>query len=191
MHRLLRGRIPDRNPLRRRTDRLETTILVGLLTVVCATAPFLAGAASGWENSASLHQLRVQQATCHQVRATVVGDVQRYGGYPFTLTEADLQWTAPDGRKIIELLQVPMYTQIGATIRIWVNESGHDITPLLRSQIPGRDAAAATGAVSGLVLVALLVGLAARRTLNRRRMAAWAVDWVATDSRWNTRRRHE
>jgi hypothetical protein len=191
MHRLLRGRIPDRNPLRRRTDRLETTILAGLLTVACAVAPFLAGAASNWENSASLRQLRVQQATCHEVRATVVGDVQRYGGYPFSLTEADLQWSAPDGRKVIELLRVPMDTQIGGVMQIWVNESGQNITPLLRTQIPGRDAFAATGAVTGLVVVAVLTGLAARRTLNRRRMAAWAVDWMATEQRWNTRRRHE
>jgi hypothetical protein len=189
--RFLRGRIPDRNPLRRRTDRLETTILAGLLIAVCAAAPFLAGAASGWEHSAALRQLRVQQATSHQVRATVVGDVQHDGGYPFILTEANLRWSAPDGRRIIELLRVPIDTQAGGVIQIWINESGQSITPLLPTQIPGREAYAATGAVTGLAVVALVAGLAAYRTLNRRRMAAWATDWMVTESRWNTRRRHE
>jgi len=190
--RFLRGRIPDRNPLRRRTDRLETAILAGLLIVVCAAAPFLAGAASGWEHSAALRQLRVQQATSHQVRATVVGDVQHDGGwYPFNLIEANLRWATPDGRMITELLQVPMGTQAGGAIQIWINQSGQPVTPLLRTQIPPRDALAATGAVTGLVVVALMAGLAARRTLNRRRMAAWVIDWMVTEPRWNTRRRRE
>jgi hypothetical protein len=162
--------------------------MAGLLAMVCVTAPFLAGAVSSWENSASLRELRVQQATCHQVKATVQGAVQHAGGYPFIITEANLRWQAPDGQRITELLRVPMGTQAGSAIQIWINESGQPITPLLRSEIPGREALAAAIAVTSLVAVTLTVGLAVRHTLNRRRMSAWAVDWMVTEPRWNTRR---
>lgn len=186
--RFLRGRIPDRNPLRRRTDRVETAILAGLLAVMCVTAPFLAVAASGWENAASLRELHVQQATSHQVKATVQGDVQHAGGYPFIITEGYLRWTTPDGRTITELLRVPVGAEAGTVIPLWINQAGEPFAPLLRTQIPGRDALAAAIAVTSLVTVALTVGLAVRHTLNRRRLSAWAVDWMVTEPRWNTRR---
>jgi hypothetical protein len=186
--RFLRGRVPDRNPLRRRTDRVETAILASLLAVMCATAPFLAAAASGAENATSLRELHVQQATCHQVKATLLDDAQDTGGYPFVIAEAHLRWTIPDGRIITELLRVPVGSQAGTVISMWVDQSGQPITPLLRTQIPERDDFAAMAAVAGLGAVLLAAGLAVRRTLNRRRMSAWAVDWMVTEPRWNTRR---
>jgi len=70
---------------------------------------------------------------------------------------------------------------------MWIDESGQPITPLLRTQIPERDDFAAMAAVAGLGTVLLTIGLAVRRTLNRRRMSAWAVDWMVTEPRWNTR----
>lgn len=185
--RFLRGRVPDRNPLRRRTDRVETAVLAGLLAVMSVTAPFLATVASGWENAASLRQLRVQQATCHQVKATVLDNAQDDGGYPVVIAEAHLRWTVPDGKTITELLRVPVGSQAGTVIWMWINQSGQPITPLLRTQIPERNDFAAMVAVGGLGTVLLAAGLTVRRALNRRRMCAWAVDWMVTEPRWNTR----
>ena len=44
--RVLRGLWPDRNPLRRTTDRVETCLLAGLFVAAAAGAPFAAQAAS-------------------------------------------------------------------------------------------------------------------------------------------------
>jgi hypothetical protein len=184
----VRGWRLDRNPLRRGTDRLETVVLAVLFAVVCAAVPLSAAAASGWEHSTSLRELRVQRATCHEVRATVLDDAQDVGPHQNLSTEADVRWAAPDGRPVTELIRVDAGTQAGSVIWIWTNASGQVVTPLLRTAIPDRDGLAAAAAVAGLVTVALLVGLAVRRTLNRRRMTAWGVDWMKTEPRWNTRR---
>src|SRR5580698_5474195 len=168
--RFLRGRLLDRNPLRRGSDRLETAIFAVLLVVVCVTAPFLAVAASGWENSTSLREMRAQQATCREVRATLLDDAQITAAYPVRAAEADIRWTAPDGRMVIALAGVPAGAEAGSKIWIWTNRSGQLITPLLPAEIPARDGLAATAAVTSLSTLALLAGLVARRTLNRHRM---------------------
>jgi len=46
--RVLRGRRLDRNPLRRRSDRVETTVLGLLLAAFLAGAPFVTHAAGSW-----------------------------------------------------------------------------------------------------------------------------------------------
>jgi hypothetical protein len=186
--RFVRGRLPDRNPLRRGTDRLETAILAGLFAVLCVTAPFLAAAASGWEHGISLREVRAQQAALHETRATLLDDAQDTGAYPVLTAEANVRWMAPDGQTVTEVMQVPEGAQAGRVIWIWTNPSGRFITPLMRNQIPARDDLAATAAVACLCSVALVAGLAVRRTLDRRRMTAWGIDWTATEPRWNTRR---
>jgi hypothetical protein len=186
--RCLRGRLPDHNPLRRRTDRLETAIFAVLFVMVCATAPFLAAAASGWEHSISEREMRTQQAISHEIRATLLDDAQDTGAYPVLTAEADARWMAPDGRRVTEVMQVSEGAQAGSAIWIWINPSGQLITPLRPNQIPAREGLAAEAAVGCLSTVALLAGLAVRCTFNRRRITAWGVDWMATEPRWNMRR---
>jgi hypothetical protein len=186
--RFLQGWLPDRNPLRRGIDRLEITIFVVLFAMVCATAPFLAAAASGWEHSASEREMRAQRAAYHQIKATLVDDAQDSGAYPVLIAEANARWVAPDGRTMTDLLQVPEGAQAGSAIWIWTNPSGQLVTPLLPNQIGTRDGVAAAAAVACLGTVAVLAGFAIHRTLSRRRMTAWGIDWMATEPRWNTRR---
>jgi len=45
---------------------------------------------------------------------------------------------------------------------------------------------AATGGVALLGFVIVNVGLATRRVLNRRRMAAWEAEWRAVEPHWTT-----
>jgi hypothetical protein len=186
--RSLRGRLPDRNPLRRKTDRLETTILTVLFAVVCATAPFLAAVASKWENSTSQREMHTQQTTSQLVKATLLDDARSTGTFRVPSSMADVRWTAPAGRTVTELIPVPAGAEAGSVVWIWTNPSGNRISPLLSAEIPDRDRLAATVAVVSLGVVALLAGLAVRYTLNRRRMTAWGIDWMATEPRWNTRR---
>ena len=104
--RWLRGRIPDRNPLRRRTDRLETAFLAFLLIMLAVTAPLVAVAASNWEHAASLREMRAQ-ATYRQVRATLLDNAKDTGSYPMLTAEATVRWTAPSGPVVTELMWVP------------------------------------------------------------------------------------
>ena len=184
----MRGMLPDRNPLRRRTDRVETIVFAVLLAVVCTAGPFAAVSASNWEHNASEHEIRTQQATSRQVKATLIEDPQDSGTYPMLIFEADARWTAPDGQRITAAVQVPASAKAGSVIRIWTNPSGQLISPLRGTQIPARERFAATTAVLCLATIAVAAALAVRRTLNRHRMDAWGIDWSATEPRWNTRR---
>jgi hypothetical protein len=186
--RFLRGWLPDRNPLRRRTDRLEAAVFAVLFVLAGATAPFVAAAASAWENTTSQREIRVQQASCREVRATLLDDAHQTAAYLTLTPEADARWTAPQGRAVTGMVQVPPAAEAGRVIWIWTDPSGQVITPLLRNQIPARDDLAATEAVTCLAAVALLTGLAVHGALSRRRMTAWGIDWMATEPLWNTRR---
>jgi hypothetical protein len=42
-------------------------------------------------------------------------------------------------------------------------------------------------AIAGLAVTLIVVGLVGRRVLNRRRLAGWDTDWLATKSRWSPR----
>jgi hypothetical protein len=190
--RLLRGWLPDRNPLRRRTDRLETAVFAVLFVLAGAAAPFVGAAGSAWENSTSHREMLVQQTCCGQVQATLLDDAHQMGAYAPMTADADARWTAPDGQAVTGPVQVPADAEAGRVIWIWTNASGQVITPLLPDQIPARDDLAATVAITCLGGVALVAGLAVHGALSRRRLTAWGTDWMVTEPQWNTRRlRHK
>lgn len=188
LRRLARGLFPDRNPLRRGTDRLEAVLFAVLLAAMFVAAPLGAIAASGWEHGLSLRQMRAQQAAWHHVRAALLENAQDSGAYPALMAEAVVRWTAADGRMATATTRVPEYAKAGTVIWIWTNRSGQIVMPLRPSDIEVRDGLAAAAAVGVMVTGAVLTCVAVRRALNRRRLAAWGVDWMATEPRWNTRR---
>src|ERR1700722_8330070 len=89
--RFLRGWLPDHNPLRRRTDRLEAAVFAVLFVLARATPPLVAAAAaaSAWENTASQREIRVQQASCREVRATLLEDAHQTAAYLTLTPEAE------------------------------------------------------------------------------------------------------
>lgn len=186
--RLVHGLLPDRNPLRRGTDRLEAVCFAVLLAAVCLIAPFAARAASGWEHAVSQRELRTQQATWHHVRATLLDDAGVVGSYPALLAEAEVTFTLPHGHVVTEPAQVPQSAKAGTVIWIWASQSGQLVAPLRGGDIRLRDGLAAATAVIVVVIAGFLAGLTTRLSLNRRRMKAWGIDWMATEPRWNTRR---
>ena len=187
--RLVQGQRLDRNPLRRGTDRAETVILAALLAAFLGGAPFAAQATATWSNTAFLRQLHTQQATVHQVRATLLEAPVRGGGYAAVLaSQADARWTAPDGHAQTGLITAPPQARAGSTVLIWTSQSGNPVTPLQRGDISQQDALAAAAAVTVLAVLLLLAAWTARRALNRRRLAAWDAAWLATGPRWTTPR---
>jgi len=188
--RLLRGRRLDRNPLRRRSDRAETVVLGALLAVFLAAAPFAAHAAGSWGYASAARTAQAQRASLHQVTATLMRPKSVLSGYgsPSGFV-VDARWRAPDGRVRAGELYVTADVAASHSTRIWVDRAGR-LTgpPLTRDQLSGRAELAAGVAVGCLAAVLITAAWLARRSLDRRRLAAWDADWLANGPRWTRRR---
>ena len=186
--RLLRGRRFDRNALRRGSDRAETAMLGVLLAAFLAGAPFAAHAAGSWTYAAATREAQVQQASLHQVPATLLQAAQPWNiiGYG---SEAQARWRAPDGQVRTGQVMVPGGAAAGSTVMIWTDQTGQlTDPPLMRSQVTGRRYLSEALAVAVLAAVLITVGAAARWALDRRRLAAWDEEWLSAGPRWSPRR---
>jgi len=190
MSRFMRGRRLDRNPLRRVSDRAETVALMLLVAAFLVGAP-LAALASGARVHAMAQRAEVsQQASRHQVMATVVNAPTAVAVDSGNLDSViQVRWMAPDGRTVTGQVIAATGTQAGAKVPVWTTSGGQVVgPPLIDSQVTALTTLGEVfGAIASAVLLAL-VGLLVRRSLNRRRMASWDVDWRATGPRWTTRR---
>jgi ABC-type Fe3+ transport system permease subunit len=190
--RFVRGRRFDRNPLRRPADRAETIVLVLLLVAFLVGAPLAALASGAWAHTMAQRAALAQAATRRQVTAVVLAAPAAPAG-PL-LGSSDLvsvvraRWTAPDGTVVTSEMPVPIGTRAGATVPVWTTRDGQLTSPPMGdSQVASL---AHLGEIAGAAAVALLlalVGIVARRSLDKRRMAAWDADWQSTGPRWTTR----
>lgn len=182
--RLLRGLRPDRNPLRRGTDRAETAMLAGLLAAFLAGAPFAAHAAGSWTYATSVREAQAQQAVSHQVQATLLQAAPGWGAAGIG-SDVKARWTAPDGQVRTGLVYAPDGAAAGSTVAIWVSQTGQiSDAPLQPSQVQGRTELAEGIAVAVVAVVLLIVGVAGRWALDRRRLAGWDAEWLAAGTRW-------
>jgi len=188
--RLLRGLRLDRNPLRRGSDRAETVVLAALLAAFLAGAPFVAGAAGHWASMSATREAQAQRASLTQVTATIVRKAPVWSGYGSgTGVFTQARWRAPDGRTMSGEVYATAGDLAGGTVRIWVDRDGRLArSPLTPDQVTGRIQFLAGAAVSGLATLLGVVGWLAHRSLNRRRLAGWDADWLATGPRWSPRR---
>ncbi|HTQ90105.1 MAG TPA: hypothetical protein VMK84_11485 [Streptosporangiaceae bacterium] len=189
--RLLRGRRLDRNPLRRRSDRAETVMLGALLAAFLAAAPFAAHAGGSWAYATYAREAQAQRAMLRQVPATLLQappDVTAYPGAGVISRAFDARWRAPDGRLRTGELFVPPGAAAGSTVPVWVDRSGRLAGPPLgHAQLATRAQLARELAAGTLAIVLITIGWLARRSLDRRRMAAWDADWLANGPRWSPR----
>ncbi len=187
--RLLRGWRLDRNPLRRRSDRVETVALGILLAVFLAGAPFAAHAAGGWTYTASARQAQAQQATLRRVPATLLQAAPSWNTDGDTDSAVNARWRAPDGQLRTGAVYVPAGTAAGSTVQVWISPSGQQAgPPLLPGQITGRAQLAEELTVIALAVALVTVGWLIHRRLNARRLAGWDADWLAYGPRWSPRR---
>jgi hypothetical protein len=190
MSRFARGRRLDRNPLRRASDRAETVVLTLLLVAFLVGAPLAALASGARVHAIAQQEELAQQASRHQVTATVVNPPTTdavESGNPDTVTE--VRWAASDGRSLTGQAAVPTGTQTGTRVPVWTTRGGQLVgPPLAESQVKDMTILAGTTGVIAVAAVLGLCGLLVRWSLNRRRMAAWDVDWRTTGPRWTTRR---
>jgi hypothetical protein len=189
--RAIRGIRPDRNPLRRKSDRAETYILAGSLAAAIAVAPFAAQLASQAGQAAAQRTQRSELASSHEVKAVLLQSAGRTAsGYPFgSEFPVRVRWSTPGGPERTAQIVVPAGTREGSTVNVWVNTAGHLTSPPLNAgEVAGQADLASAGAIAGLALLYLCEAVVVRQVVNRRRLAAWDADWAVTEPAWNRQR---
>jgi hypothetical protein len=185
--RFVRGRRLDRNPLRRASDRAETAMLAALAAAFLAGAPFAAQASGAWVHTALQREQAAQESSWRLVPAVLLTEAGT-GVRGAPVPEAKARWIAPYGETITSDIPVPSGAQAGTTVRIWVARDGTPTQPpLLDSQVSNEVDCAEAGGVVALAATLAVVGFLARRSLDKRRMAAWDAEWRAAGPRWTMR----
>jgi hypothetical protein len=183
----------DRNPLRRRTDRIEAVIRLVTLFLLLVAAPMAAVTAGLQADHLALRQVHAQQMADHQVTAVLLRPAQATGiPDPYTSVQLTLvlaRWQPPAGPPRTGQVQAPAGARAGSTVAVWIDASG-----AITSPPPGHREIVGdvciTAVVTGLIasLLVLGSGALARRALDRRRLHAWDAEWRATGPRWSGHR---
>ena len=185
--RMIRGARPDRNPLRRGTDRLETCLLVGLFAVIAVVTPFAARLVGHASYAAGLQARQEQLANRHPVQAALTKDAGPVSGYSisaYVLTPAT--WTSVTGVRRSGEVPAEPGSREGTSISVWTDGNGYlDSPPLDVSEVASQADAATVGVIVASGVVYIVGAAAIKQLLNRRRMAAWDADWAATAPTWN------
>lgn len=180
----------DRNPLRRRTDKIAAWLGAGLLVAFLAGAPLLSLAAAAWAGHAGTAEQRAQRGW-HRVGAVLL----RNAPAPATLASTlyggawvPARWTSADGRARTGEIAVAVGLAAGQQVPIWVDAAGAPTGPPLthRAVVARSVAAAAVAPVALGIVLAFLAGVA-RWVLDRRRLAGWASAWASVGPHWTKR----
>jgi hypothetical protein len=180
----------DRNPLRRRTDRVQACLGAGLLLAFLIGAPFLSMAAARYARHVGTAEQRAQRAW-HQVTAVLLHSAPAPVVFATGLEGGAwvaARWTAPNGRARTGEIEVSTGLAAGAKIPIWVTTAGSPTgPPLTHRAVTARVVLAAF--VAPLLLAAALACLAAtgRWVFDRRRLAGWDAAWATVGPRWTKR----
>jgi hypothetical protein len=188
----LRGLWPDRNPLRRASDRIQTGVVAVALLAFLIGGPLIAVAAGHWAGAIASRVERAQQASWRVVPAVLLADAESsmavdYGGAAAEQVRA--RWTAPNGEVHTGDVTAPAGALKGSRVRVWVDSTGQPTGPPLRpDQATGQTFLAAVTAPLVLGVIILCLASLTIRVLDRRRLAAWDADWQMTEPRWTSRR---
>ncbi|MEO3861679.1 hypothetical protein [Acrocarpospora sp. B8E8] len=183
--RLIRWLGLDRNPLRRRSDRVEAAIR--LMSVIGVLASVVLGVLLGVRTYRYGLGLEVeQQRTRHRVDATLL----ETAGPKISLSApaagpAMATWKSLNGVPHQGLIDAPAMWQKGQTVHVWIDNRG-EIVPRPRD----RETTLISGMTVGvgiplfaLALVSLLL-LTTRMLTARRARQAWAAEWTIIEPTW-------
>jgi len=181
----------DRNPLRRRTDRIETCIMAGLLAAFLAGAPLIAIAAGSWAHTGDLREQHAQRSW-HQVPVVLLQAAPQQTAVRHASSAANwvlAVWTPPGGHARVGEVPVPPGSRAGSMVLVWADRSGPVAgVPLTHDVISARVIAAGLLALAFLAIVLLGIARLARWMLGRRRLAAWDAAWTSFGPQWTPRR---
>jgi hypothetical protein len=181
-----------RNPLRRRTDRVEAWVTMVLTVTTVACGPLLVWRCGENAYDRAAATAEWQRHRVFPVHAVLLEDtdnfVQAYGDDgqtpPWTVRA---EWTAPNGTSREGPVTPSTWAEAGATILIWTDVYGN---PTEHSDTDPLGSAIGVGLMIALLMVSVHAGIlvGVRRTLNRRRMEAWQREWRNVEPQWSRRR---
>ncbi|MEN3538967.1 hypothetical protein AAH991_27905 [Microbispora sp. ZYX-F-249] len=185
----LRRYRPDRNPLRRRSDRIEAALVVAALAAVLLAA-WPAALIARTVYDGGVRAERVGPGARQLVEATVIEEASAVPANGRGLLGASsVRWTLPGGEVREGMVPVALLLRDGpANARLWVDAQGRPATaPPQRTETVTRAWLAAFGVVSAAAVLAWAGFALGRHRLDRRRYREWEAAWAAADRRW---RRH-
>jgi hypothetical protein len=179
------------NPLRRRVDRAESAIIVGLIAAFLVAAPLLAMFAGRAADAAGIREQRAARGWAEVPailqQGAAAGAMNLTGDGNVSWVRA--RWTMPGGIPHTGLVAVALNARAGDRTMVWVTQAGQlTHPPLTRAQVHRSQVLAETLAPLGLAAVLLAVGGVIRLVANRRRIAGWTQAWETTGPRWSSRR---
>jgi hypothetical protein len=183
----------DRNPLRRRTDRVEAAIRLATLILLLVAVPIFTLAVGRQADHLALRQAHAQQVADRQVTAVLLrqapptGVPDPYTSIQMTLVLARWQPAGQPARSGQVL--APAGAHAGSTVKVWVDASGAVTGPPPSPRVIAGDVCVA--AITACLVAGLLVlgsSALARRALDRRRLRAWDAEWRATGPLWSGHR---
>jgi hypothetical protein len=182
----------DRNLLRRRTDRVEAWLRLALAVAAVVCGPVLVSWVGAAAYGSTLAAAERDREHLFPVDAVLMEDtvglayVQGEDGvWPVSVMA---RWTAPNGGQRTGQVITESAGAAGAVVVIWTDVRGNVVD---RANSPSPSGAAlGAGIVTALGIAAIHASilLVVRRSLNRRRMASWELEWAVVEPRWSSRR---
>jgi hypothetical protein len=177
----------ERNALCRPCDRVQARVRVLLVVVFLLTAPLAAAGAAAAVYRASAHAEAVERSSRVRVDAVLLADARPVGGAFAAVPRIPVlaRWTAADGSPRTGAILVSTTAPAGTVVPIWTDRAGNVAEPPRdHEQTTMRASVAAMVVGSTVALLLAAVQVTVRRTLNRRRMAAWDAEWSRVAPRW-------
>ncbi len=178
----------DCNPLLRRVDRIEAAIMVGLVVAFLTAAPLVSIYAGRLADAQGLREQRSEQpwrqepATLQQ--SASAGQIGADGAWDTSWVKAI--WAAPAGGNRTGRIAMPLNARKGQVVSVWVTPTGELAHPPLTSaDLRDRIAFAVLIAIAGVAALELLIAVAVRAGLSRRRITSWENAWRAVGPKWS------
>ncbi|HTZ93040.1 MAG TPA: hypothetical protein VMB74_11645 [Streptosporangiaceae bacterium] len=189
--RLVRIVAGNDNPLQRHVDRVESTIVTGLIVAFFLAAPLLSVFTVRATAAAARQELRAEagwrQRTAILQESGAAGLIAEDGIFETSWVTA--RWQAPDGTERKGLVAVDLNAPAGQRVTVWVTQTGLlEHQPLSRGEVLEWETTSAMLTLISLALLLVVAGCTVRVVANRRRMAGWAQAWAVTGPRWSSLR---
>ncbi|MFD6159696.1 hypothetical protein ACFWF7_32100 [Nocardia sp. NPDC060256] len=174
----------DRNPMRRREDRVQTMVAATLALVFLIIVPVLVLVVGVRVYHTETAVVQAKTAQLHQVAATVIetGKAPLYA--PIMPTK--VQWKDADGVAHTEDYQSTTVVQPGQAVTIWLNGADKIVEPPSATQALSKAVLLTSGALFGVLLAVVACYFVLRRSLDRKRLRMWEMEWATADLRWGS-----
>ena len=174
--RMARGLWPDRNPLRRGSDRVEAGIVALLIGAFLLGAPLIALITWRLTLTSTFTTISAIHDGWRQVPAVLLTDEPDWTGSYGSLVP--VRWQGPNGVPHTGQIIAAPGSKAGTRVTVWTDASAHlSDTPMSPRQAITQADLAVGIAVPLWALILLSTGMIGRHLLDRRRLAAWETDW--------------